>query len=455
MKKKNLYKVTIIFIFISIIFYFFINSLIGDAKKFGYVKKLLNDEQRELVKKYIFPYKLINQQKRQLDFFKPLSVEIELLIKEQGIDLDLIRVPDVKLSNNKTLKKYKLNSGFHFGIANVNPGSAYIDFYNNNIFIVSSRGVLAYGTNIEDKNTKLKQIKNNIDEFIGLKQFKKSQSNSIKDLLIDNENIYLSFTDEIKENCWNTSVIFGKINFEEIKFKKLFTSNRCIDSVNPVDKKFNAMSAGGRIVRFDDKNILVSMGEYLNSYLAQDIKSDNGKIIKVNIDNGDHNLISMGHRNPQGLYFDEENNFIIETEHGPKGGDEINLIKIDHLKGDKVLNYGWPISSYGEHYDNEIDQSLYEKYPLHKSHIDYGFIEPIKFFTPSIGISEVIKIESDKFVVSSLKYKSLYFFELDKENKLIKLEQIEVYERIRDIKLNNNKLYLFMEDTASIGLIDL
>ena len=455
MNKKNLYKVTIIFIFISIIFYFFINSLIGDAKKFGYVKKLLNDEQRELVKKYIFPYKLINQQKRQLDFFKPLSVEIELLIKEQGIDLDLIRVPDVKLSNNKTLKKYKLNSGFHFGIANVNPGSAYIDFYNNNIFIVSSRGVLAYGTNIEDKNTKLKQIKNNIDEFIGLKQFKKSQSNSIKDLLIDNENIYLSFTDEIKENCWNTSVIFGKINFEEIKFKKLFTSNRCIDSVNPVDKKFNAMSAGGRIVRFDDKNILVSMGEYLNSYLAQDIKSDNGKIIKVNIDNGDHNLISMGHRNPQGLYFDEENNFIIETEHGPKGGDEINLIKIDHLKGDKVLNYGWPISSYGEHYDNEIDQSLYEKYPLHKSHIDYGFIEPIKFFTPSIGISEVIKIESDKFVVSSLKYKSLYFFELDKENKLIKLEQIEVYERIRDIKLNNNKLYLFMEDTASIGLIDL
>ena len=225
MKKKNLYKVTIIFIFISIIFYFFINSLIGDAKKFGYVKKLLNDEQRELVKKYIFPYKLINQQKRQLDFFKPLSVEIELLIKEQGIDLDLIRVPDVKLSNNKTLKKYKLNSGFHFGIANVNPGSAYIDFYNNNIFIVSSRGVLAYGTNIEDKNTKLKQIKNNIDEFIGLKQFKKSQSNSIKDLLIDNENIYLSFTDEIKENCWNTSVIFGKINFEEIKFKKLFSNS--------------------------------------------------------------------------------------------------------------------------------------------------------------------------------------------------------------------------------------
>ena len=40
-------------------------------------------------------------------------------------------------------------------------------------------------------------------------------------------------------------------------------------------------------------------------------------------------IFSMGHRNPQGLYFDEENNFIIETEHGPKGGDEINLIKID------------------------------------------------------------------------------------------------------------------------------
>ena len=62
----------------------------------------------------------------------------------------------------------------------------------------------------------------------------------------------------------------------------------------------------------------------------------NGKIIKINVDNGDYEVISMGHRNPQGLYFDKENNFILETEHGPWGGDEINLIEIDKISQDEI-----------------------------------------------------------------------------------------------------------------------
>ena len=51
----------------------------------------------------------------------------------------------------------------------------------------------------------------------------------------------------------------------------------------------------------------------------------NGKLIKINLNNKKHEIISMGHRNPQGLYLDKENNFLLETEHGPFGGDEINL----------------------------------------------------------------------------------------------------------------------------------
>ena len=67
----------------------------------------------------------------------------------------------------------------------------------------------------------------------------------------------------------------------------------------------------------------------------------------------------------------------------------------------------------------------------------------------------IVKIGKNKYVVSSLKYKSLYFFELNNQKKLINLEQIEVSERIRDLKFYDDKLYLFMEDTASIGLINL
>lgn len=449
------YKFFIILILLLSIIsgYFLINSVIGDGRYVGDLKKLFNAEQRQFIKTYFFPYKVISEQKKKLDFFIPLSAEIEMLIKEKGNDIKVIAGNNVELSDKKNLKKYKLNSGFHLGIANINPGSAYIDFYQNNIFITSSRGVLAFRKNINDDKINFKQIKNNINDFIGLKQFKKDKTNSIKDLLIYKDKIYISYTDEIKKDCWNTSIIFGNIDFEKIKFEKFFTSQKCINSINPIDNEFNAMSGGGRMVPFDDNHILFSIGEYLNSYLAQDIESDNGKIIKVNINNYDHKIISIGHRNPQGLYFDDENNFILSTEHGPKGGDEINLIEVDQINTNKILNYGWPISSYGEHYVDSEEK--YKKYPLHKSHSEYGFIEPLTYFTPSIGISEIVKIKKNKYVASSLKYKSLYFFEIDNKKNIINLNKTEVFERVRDLKFYDNKLYLFMEDTASIGIISL
>ena len=97
----------------------------------------------------------------------------------------------------------------------------------------------------------------------------------------------------------------------------------------------------------------------------------------------------------------------------------------------------------------------YEKYPLYKSHSKYGFIEPLKSFVPSIGISEIVKINNNKYVLSSLKDRSLYFFELNDKKNIINLERVEVFERIRDLKFYKNKLYLFLENTASIGIINL
>ena len=166
----------------------------------------------------------------------------------------------------------------------------------------------------------------------------------------------------------------------------------------------------------------------------------------------------MGHRNPQGLYFDKQNKFILETEHGPYGGDEINLIEIDKIKNDEIPNFGWAIVSDGDHYGGRIKgktDKKYEKYPLYKSHSEHGFIEPIKSFVPSIGISEIVKIGKNKYVVSSLKDESLYFFELNENKKMINLERVKVFERIRDLKFYDNKLYIFLETTASIGIIDL
>ena len=204
-----------------------------------------------------------------------------------------------------------------------------------------------------------------------------------------------------------------------------------------------------------NSNMLFSVGEFRNRFLAQEKENINGKVIKVNIENFSYEIISMGHRNPQGLYYDKKNNFIIETEHGPMGGDEINLIEISKINKEKPLNYGWAIVSAGEHYKGKVkdNKEKYRKYPLYKSHTKYGFVEPLKSFVPSIGISEVTKIGNNKFVVSSMKDKSLYFFELDNKKEIQNLERVEVFERVRDLKFHNDKLYLFLEEPASIGVI--
>jgi len=456
MLKKPKIKILILLISIIIISgYLLISSTFEN-------NKLLNNEQKQLIKKYIFPYKFISQQGQYITQRDKLLVELdlpnyELLKKQEGSEI-ILKSSIEKLSNNKTLKKYKLTSGFYAGISNIMPGSGYIDFYENNMFVLSARGVLAFRKNLENDKENFKQIRNNINEFIGIKQFKKFKDISLKDILIFNKKIYVSYTDEIKQDCWNISVIYGDINYERISFKKLFAPKNCIHSKDNLDKEFTPSQTGGRMISFDDNQILLTTGEFRSRHLAQDDQSINGKVIKININSKEYEIISMGLRNQQGLYFDKENNFILGSEHGPQGGDEINLIEVNKINKDKIQNFGWPISSAGEHYGGKIaerNKKKYEKYPLYKSHSKYGFIEPLKSFVPSIGISEIVKVGQNRYVVSSMKDKSLYFFELNEKKQIINLNRVEVFERVRDLRFNNKKLYLFMEDTASIGVIDL
>ena len=476
-KRKSL---TIIIIVIFISSYFIINLNIGDDK----FKNLEfpNKEQRNFIKKYLFPYKMIAQQTRETSEQQWKLSQQEQIISDQrlailkaelheaqiGSDIE-IKETVINLSNNLTLKKYLLTSGFYAGINEDTPGSGYIDFYDDNLVIISSRGILAY-----KKKDNFKKINNNINDFIGISQFEKSKNFSLKDLLIFKDKIFISYTEEIKEDCWNISVIFGDINYENIKFTKLFSPKTCVHSTDNIDKEFSGGQSGGRIVSFDDDHILLSIGDFVSRHLAQNKNSVNGKIIKININNSEYKIISMGHRNPQGLYFNKENNFLLSTEHGPQGGDEINLIDLNEINEDKIPNYGWAISSYGEHYGDRSrhTKEKYEKYPLYKSHSKYGFIEPLKIYVPSIGISNIVKIGKNKYVHGSMGGptgrgrstknkevrdgdKSLYFFELNEQRQIINLKQVKVFERIRDLEFKNNQLYLFMENTASIGIIHL
>ena len=145
---------------------------------------------------------------------------------------------------------------------------------------------------------------------------------------------------------------------------------------------------------------------------------------------------------------------LLISEHGPKGGDEINIINLQ-----KVQNYGWPISSYGTHYDGGTKPEA----PLNKSHESYGFVEPAWYFeyeqNDLHGISAIEKDYSfggSNYLVATLKGNIIYEVEIDfKNSQVINISPMKVGARIRDIKydVDNDFYYLIMENTPSIGIL--
>ena len=106
------------------------------------------------------------------------------------------------------------------GISNIYAGSSYIDFLDSKLIILSARGLIAYGE-IKENEISLKQIKNNLNNFLGIDSFEEDRSFSFKDILIFNNKIYVTLTDEISDKCWTTSVLYSDINFENLNFKYL------------------------------------------------------------------------------------------------------------------------------------------------------------------------------------------------------------------------------------------
>jgi len=200
-----------------------------------------------------------------------------------------------------------------------------------------------------------------------------------------------------------------------------------------------------------------------------------GKILSINVNTKKISIVSLGHRNPQGLFYDSINNIIYSTDHGPKGGDEIN---IDLKPSNPAKNFGWPKSSYGVRYEEDVNHvdascenlSQIQYGSLCKSHKNYGFQEPLKFYSPSIGITQILKFDNKEnnyvynLLVASMGYDkdeddmTLYKIILNKFHKVLVEEKYYIGERIRDmINLNNDYILISLESAPapSIGLIKL
>lgn len=145
---------------------------------------------------------------------------------------------------------------------------------------------------------------------------------------------------------------------------------------------------GSRIVFHPDGRLFLTAGERGAMQLAQDLSSTQGKVLRLNADgsipkdnpfvgktNVEPAIWSYGHRNPQGMALHPITKEIYVSEHGPRGGDEINLIK-------KGANYGWPVISYGNDYGSNQ--------PIGEGTNKKGMEQPLKYFVPSIAPSGLV-----------------------------------------------------------------
>ncbi len=221
-----------------------------------------------------------------------------------------------------------------------------------------------------------------------------------------NDWVYLAYADAPSGNDAKgmTKVVRGKVTKTGEAWQ--WAEQETIFQARPEHYTDGGLHFGCKIV-FDpkDPNILFfGIGERGRGEMAQDLRRPNGKIHRVHADGSvpsDNPFLSekdaytsiwsFGHRNPQGLTFDATGN-LWDTEHGPRGGDELNLI----LKG---RNYGWPLVSHGINYSGSAFKTPWADAGSGggKELVDKNIVMPVDRWMPSIGACGMDTVHSDRF----------------------------------------------------------
>lgn len=190
----------------------------------------------------------------------------------------------------------------------------------------------------------------------------------------------------------------------------------------------------------------------------QDLTRDGGKVYRLNPDGSipqdnpfvgqsgaKEAVFSYGHRNPQGMTFNPETQEIWVHEHGPQGGDEINVVK-------KGANYGWPLVSYGINYDGTsfTDETS-----------GPNFEDPIYYWVPSIAPSGLVYVTSEKYpdlkgdlLVGSLKFQYVEHLTLDGKRVTAREKILENIGRVRDVVQSpSGDIYVSVEGKGIVKLL--
>lgn len=185
--------------------------------------------------------------------------------------------------------------------------------------------------------------------------------------------VYLTYSAPMGDDGSTTRLARARLEGDDLRdLEVLYTT----EPVQDTKKHY-----GGRLL-FSDDQLFMAMGDRGKRYLAQDLDADLGKVLRFNIDGSipaDNPFVTTsgarpaiytyGHRNPQGLARHPVTGGLWVTEHGPQGGDELNLLS-------PGANYGWPVITYGEEYGGgKIGEGTAKE----------GMEQPVFYYVPSIA----------------------------------------------------------------------
>ena len=346
--------------------------------------------------------------------------------------------PPIQDSNENSFELVKIVDGI-----DIPWGLAFTD--KSSFLVTDKKGILYH---VEDGKKSI--IK-------GIPKIVFSRQGGLLDVAVDknfssNQIIYLTASVSDSEKGSNTSLFSAKLDGDSlVDLKQLYKASP--DSEE--QRHF-----GGSIL-LKNQHIYFTIGDRGNRDInPQDLNLDGGKIYRLNLDgsipddntffdleNTNKAIWSYGHRNPQGIVDGFNNDEIWIHEHGPRGGDEINIIKEPKNNEDPVRerNYGWPKATYGINYSGS---------EITKNKTLDGVTDPYYYWTPSIAPSGMVMIKGSEIysdwnntlLIGSLSFRYLERLEFDNSGIIMREKLFPRIGRVRDVNLSpDGYVYISVE----------
>ena len=304
---------------------------------------------------------------------------------------------------------------------------------------------------ITERSGQLRLVRDSVlfsNPISGLPNIKQHGQGGLMDIAVhpdfmDNQYVYLSYVGK-NDDGYSTEVLRGRLHNNTLEDVEVI--------FKAIPKSGGSRHFGGRLL-FDKSDLYITLGDRGDRPSAQQLNNHAGSLIRIK-DDGDipidnpyvdvnqalPEIYSYGHRNIQGIAIHPETHSVWVHEHGPQGGDELNIIE-------PAANYGWPVITYGVNYGfgTKIGEGTHK----------IGMKQPIHYWVPSIAPSGMAFYSGDEFpqwqnnlLVGSLKFGLLIRLEIENGHVIHEERMLDgKYGRIRDVRIGpDGAIYLLTDE---------